>query len=36
MDYPHVSSVLESIGASYDRDAEWHDSVSKVQRRLTN
>jgi hypothetical protein len=33
-DYPYVSSVLERIAASYDRDAEWQDSEAKVRRRL--
>jgi len=33
-DYPYVSSVLESIATSYDREAEWQDSESRVQKRL--
>jgi addiction module HigA family antidote len=33
-DYPYVSSILEQIAASYDREAEWHDSESKVSKRL--
>jgi len=33
-DYPYVSSVLEAIAASYDREAEWHDSDAKVNKRL--
>jgi addiction module HigA family antidote len=33
-DYPYVGSVLESIAASYDREAEWHDSEAKVSKRL--
>lgn len=33
-DYPYVGSVLERIAASYDREAEWHDSESKVRKRL--
>lgn len=36
IDYPYVSTVLESIAASYDRDAEWEDSEAKVRRRLRN
>jgi addiction module HigA family antidote len=34
IDFPYVSSVLESIAQSYDRDAEWHDSEAKVRERL--
>jgi addiction module HigA family antidote len=33
-DYPYVSGVLERVAASYDREAEWHDSESKVSKRL--
>jgi addiction module HigA family antidote len=33
-DYPYVGGVLESIAASYDREAEWHDSDAKVRKRL--
>lgn len=33
-DYPYVGSVVESIAASYDREAEWHDSEAKVSKRL--
>jgi addiction module HigA family antidote len=33
-DYPYVGSVLESIAASYDREAEWQDSESRVEKRL--
>lgn len=33
-EYPYVSSVLERIAASYDREAEWHDSDAKVRKRL--
>jgi hypothetical protein len=36
IDYPFVATVLERIAASYDRDAEWHDSDAKVRRRLRN
>jgi hypothetical protein len=32
--YPYVASVLESIAASYDREAQWHDSEAKVQKRV--
>jgi hypothetical protein len=33
-DYPYVGGVLESIAASYDREAEWYDSEAKVRKRL--
>ncbi|MBI4472757.1 MAG: hypothetical protein HY646_08820, partial [Acidobacteria bacterium] len=33
-DYPFVSSVLEDIAASYDREAGWHDTEAKVRKRL--
>jgi len=33
-DYPYVSSVVESIAASYDREAEWHDSEENVRKRV--
>lgn len=33
-EYPYVASVLEDIAASYDREAEWHDSEAKVSKRL--
>jgi len=33
-EYPHVASVLDGIAASYDREAEWHDSEAKVSKRL--
>ncbi|HEY4215827.1 MAG TPA: helix-turn-helix domain-containing protein [Gemmatimonadaceae bacterium] len=33
-DYPYVSSVLERIAASYDHEAEWHDSDARVEKRL--
>ena len=33
-EYPYVASVLEEIAASYDREAEWHDSEAKVSKRL--
>lgn len=33
-DYPYVGSVLEEIAASYDREAAWEDSRSKVDKRL--
>ena len=33
-EYPYVASVLEEIAASYDREAEWHDSETKVSKRL--
>jgi hypothetical protein len=35
-DYPYVGSVLESIAASYDREAEWQDSESRVSKRLSD
>jgi hypothetical protein len=34
VDYPYVSTVLERIASSYDRDAEWHDSDAQVRKRL--
>ena len=34
IDYPYVSSVLNRIAVSYDRDAEWHDSDAQVRKRL--
>ena len=33
-EYPHVASVLADIAASYDHEAEWHDSEAKVSKRL--
>ena len=33
-EYPYVASVLADIAASYDREAEWHDSEAKVSKRL--
>lgn len=33
-EYPYVGSVLERIAASYDREAEWHDSEANVRKRL--
>jgi len=33
-EYPYVASVLEDIAASYDREAESHDSEAKVSKRL--
>lgn len=33
-EYPYVASVLEEIAASYNRQAEWHDSEAKVSKRL--
>jgi addiction module HigA family antidote len=33
-EYPYVASVVEEIAASYDREAEWHDSEAKVSKRL--
>ena len=33
-DYPHVSGVLESIAASYDRDAKKEDTEVEVRKRL--
>src|ERR1041384_674779 len=33
-EYPYVASILERIAASYDREAEWHDSDAKVRKRL--
>ena len=33
-EFPYVASVLEEIAATYDRDAEWHDSETHVSKRL--
>lgn len=33
-EFPYVASVLERIAASYDSEAEWHDSDAKVKKRL--
>jgi hypothetical protein len=33
-EFPYVASVLESIAASYDREAEWHDSDARVRKWL--
>ena len=33
-DYPHVSSVLESIADDCDREADWQDDRSKIDKRL--
>jgi hypothetical protein len=33
-EYPYVARVLEEIAASYDHEAEWHDSEAKVSKRL--
>jgi len=33
-EFPYVASVLESIAASYDREAQWQDSEAKIRRRL--
>ena len=33
-DYPYVSGVLESIAATYDREAEWHDAETTIEKRL--
>ena len=35
-DYPHVASVLESIAASYDRQATWEDDETSARNRLWN
>jgi addiction module HigA family antidote len=32
--YPFVGGALEGIAASYDREAEWHDSEESLGRRL--
>jgi plasmid maintenance system antidote protein VapI len=34
IEYPYVSSIMESIARSYDRDAHWHDTDSAVRQRL--
>jgi addiction module HigA family antidote len=33
-DYPYVGGVLESIAASYEREAGWQDSEAKITKRL--
>jgi hypothetical protein len=33
-DYPYIGGVLESIAASYDREARWEDSEAKITKRL--
>ena len=33
-DYPYVSSVLESVAAIYDREAEMEDNQRKIEKRL--
>lgn len=33
-DYPYVGGVLEEIAASYEREATWQDSESKIKNRL--
>ena len=33
-DFPYVSSVLESIAASYDRDAKREDTEERIRKRL--
>jgi len=34
-EFPYVSSVLESIAESYDREANWEDTDAKVRGRLS-
>lgn len=33
-EYPYVSSVIEGVARSYDRDAQWHDDEANVRKRL--
>ena len=33
-EYPYVGELLEDIAVSYEREAEWHDSESKITKRL--
>lgn len=33
-DYPYVGSVLEGIASSYERDAAWEDSETRITKRL--
>jgi hypothetical protein len=33
-EFPYMSSVLESIAESYDREANWQDTDAKVRGRL--
>lgn len=32
-DHPYVSGLLESIAASYDREAKWEDNQRKIEKR---
>ena len=32
-EYPYVSRVIESIAAGYDREAEWWDSETEIEKR---
>jgi hypothetical protein len=34
IEFPYVSSIMDDIARSYDRDAHWHDTASAVRRRL--
>ncbi len=33
-EYPYVAGVLENIAASYEREAQWHDTEANVTKRL--
>lgn len=33
-DYPYVGGLLEGIAASYEREAAWQDSETKIKKRL--
>ena len=35
-DYPYVGGTLESIAASYEREAAWEDSRAKISKRLSD
>lgn len=35
-EFPYVSSILEEIAVSYDREADWHDSEMNLRRRIGN
>lgn len=34
-EFPHVAGVLESIAASYDREAQWEDTDARIRKRLS-
>ena len=36
LDYPYVSSVLESVAVDYERQARWWDTQARIDQRLRN